>query len=127
VVRIVTVTQPGFNVEVVTPDPAEILVAPVLEDLFVGSPGEPGPPGAPGQDGQDGNAEEEMMLDLETDESVPGVVYLGQAVPGTETNQPLWRIRKITEGANGTSIDWANGSSLMDQVWDDRLSLTYGP
>lgn len=123
-VRIVTVTQPGFNVEVVTPDPAEILVAPVLEDLFVGSPGEPGPPG---QDGQDGSAEEEMMLDLETDESVTGVIYIGQALPGSDTNQAAWRIRRITEGANSTSIDWANGSSLMDQVWDDRLSLSYGP
>ena len=124
-VRIVTVTEPSFTVEVSTPDPSDLVVATTVEELYIGA--STGPPGPAGADGADGNDLEEEMYDLEIDESVPGVTYIGQALPGSATSSAVWRIRKITEITGGTSVDWAGGTSLFDQVWDDRLSLTYGP
>jgi hypothetical protein len=68
-----------------------------------------------------------VAYDLETDSSVANVTYVGQADPGSDTSDPVWRIKRITETLTGASIDWADGSGAFDQVWDDRLTLTYGP
>lgn len=71
--------------------------------------------------------EEDEVFDVETDFSVPGVYYIGQAPVGSLTSAAVWRIRKITETPSGTSIDWANGTAEFVNVWDDRNSITYGP
>jgi hypothetical protein len=82
----------------------------------------PGPAGPPGPSGA-----EEEMLDTEVDQSVPGVVYVGEAVPGTNSAASLWRIKRITESGSATSVDWAGGTAGFVHSWDDRLTLTYGP
>jgi hypothetical protein len=69
----------------------------------------------------------DVPYDIETDLSVPGVVYVGQADPGSSTSAAVWRVKKITESLGGTSIDWADGDAEFDNVWDDRDTLTYGP
>lgn len=81
----------------------------------------------PGPAGPAGPSGEEEMLDTEVDQSVAGVVYVGQAAPGTSTSQALWRIKRITESGSSTSIDWAGGTSDFVHIWTNRLSLTYGP
>jgi len=68
-----------------------------------------------------------VAYDVETDLSQTGFVYVGQAVPGSATSSAVWKIKRITEGVNGTSIDWANGTDASTNVWDDRLTLSYGP
>jgi hypothetical protein len=71
--------------------------------------------------------EEDEVFDVESDFSVPGVYYIGQAPVGSLTSDAVWRIRKVTETPTGTSIDWANGTSEFIHIWDDRLTITYGP
>lgn len=54
-------------------------------------------------------------------------VYVGWSDPGTATSAAKWRIYKITYGAGGDAqaIQFANGSTRFDQVWDNRTTVTY--
>lgn len=72
-------------------------------------------------------SEEDEVFDVETDFSTPGIYYIGQAPVGSSTDSAVWRIRKITETVNGTSVDWAGGTAEFIYSWDDHLTLTYGP
>lgn len=71
--------------------------------------------------------EDDEVYDVETDFSTPGIYYIGQAPVGSLTSDAVWRIRRVTETPTGTSIDWASGTSEFVHVWDDRLTITYGP
>jgi len=51
--------------------------------------------------------------------------YIGEALPGTNTNQPKWRIKRIEEVGNDYNILWASGTAEFDKIWDDRVSFTY--
>lgn len=56
----------------------------------------------------------------------PFVSYLGKAVPGTGTSAALWSIQRLTEATDGDiSVVWADGDSDPDNIWDDRLALSY--
>ena len=52
--------------------------------------------------------------------------YKAEALPGTADSAPEWRIRRIvvTEDCDSTET-WADGDAEFDNVWDDRLTLTY--
>lgn len=54
-------------------------------------------------------------------------LYIGCAVPGTLTSDPLWQIRKLTWDLSGfpTDIQYANGTRSFAAVWDNRASLSY--
>ena len=54
-------------------------------------------------------------------------IYIGDAVTGTATSAAAWRIKKITYDAsnNPTGIQWADGSTKFDKVWDDRTTYSY--
>lgn len=55
---------------------------------------------------------------------VDTIIYLGYADPGTATSSASWKIKRIdvTSGAIST---WADGNVLYDNVWDNRVSLSY--
>jgi hypothetical protein len=72
-------------------------------------------------------AAEDEVYDIEIDTSVSGVTYVGEAAPGTAASQALWRVKKITETVGGSSVDWAGGAATFTHVWNDHLTLTYGP
>lgn len=56
----------------------------------------------------------------------PTVSYRGDAVPGTLTSQALWRVTRITEQSDGdVEILYADGNDSFDNIWDNRLSLSY--
>lgn len=78
-----------------------------------------------GQQGQVSNAD---SLNLKIDyDGNSNPIYIGIAAPGTLTSAAFWQIRKLTFDGNNnvTTIQYANGSPLFDQVWDDRTSITY--
>ena len=57
-------------------------------------------------------------------------LYIGRAEPGSLLSAAVWSISKsiIESGVdNDTSQNWADGDSNFDNVWDDRLILTYLP
>lgn len=51
--------------------------------------------------------------------------YRGEAYPGSATSSAVWRIQRITITGDDIAIEWADGSDALNQVWDDRASLTY--
>lgn len=62
---------------------------------------------------------------IRLDESTPGVLYVGEASPGSSTSNPVWRIRKVLTVGTEISILFPNGSSDFAFSWDDRGALSY--
>jgi hypothetical protein len=56
----------------------------------------------------------------------PQVIYSGKANPGTLTSSASWQISKIVlQSDNDVAVEWADGDGNFDNVWDNRLSLSY--
>lgn len=49
--------------------------------------------------------------------------YIGEALPGTATSAASWRIKRLTNADN--TIVWADGDSDFDNIYDNRVSLSY--
>ena len=57
-------------------------------------------------------------------------LYIGRAEPGALLSAAVWSISRsiIASGLdNDTSQRWADGDSNFDNIWDDRLTLSYLP
>lgn len=90
---------------------------PTVEVLMVAEQGPPGPAGV---------AEEEMAYSKRTDFSNSAVIYRGEALPGSDETASVWRIRRLTLSADDdVTEEWADGNANFDNVWADRLTLTY--
>ena len=63
--------------------------------------------------------------ELKIDETDGTVFYAGLALPGTSPAAAGWQIQKITLGANSIDVVFADSNSNFDNVWDDRLGLSY--
>lgn len=61
---------------------------------------------------------------LKLDQVTSTLFYVGDAAIAAATSSPMWRIRKI-DTSTGVDIQWADGNSYFDNVWDNRASLTY--
>lgn len=60
------------------------------------------------------------------DTNVAGVVYYGYTLNlGASTASAVWRIRKETTTTNVTTVTYADGDGLYDNVWNNRASLNY--
>lgn len=63
---------------------------------------------------------------LRVDVASPTITYVGKAPLSSSTVSSVWRIQRLTTGATGSvTVEWADGNSLYDNVWDNRASLTY--
>lgn len=62
---------------------------------------------------------------MQTDDLGTGTTYQAWAEPGTATSAASWRIKRIVETAGDYSITFADGNRNFDNVWDDRLILSY--
>lgn len=92
----------------------------VVEGAFGGT-GPAGPQGQP--------AEEDVPYARRLD-FIPGganeVFYRGEAAPGADVNDPVWRIRRITiTSEEDTEEIWADGVSTFTKIWANRLSYSY--
>lgn len=59
------------------------------------------------------------------DEVSKNLSYVGDAQPGSLTSVEVWRIKRIQTVGNITTVSLADGNSNFDNIWDNRLSLTY--
>ena len=75
--------------------------------------------------GGGGGATTLTVYALELDDVGGGVTYVGEALPGALTSASAWRIKRITEVGPDITIEWADGDSLLNNVWDDHLTLDY--
>lgn len=66
-------------------------------------------------------------LHVEPDSGLPDTyTYVGEAEPGSADSAAAWRIKRIeTTGTAGTHIEWADGDSSFDNIWDNREALSY--
>ena len=62
---------------------------------------------------------------VRVDEASTTVTYVGYAAAGTNAASALWRIKRMTVSGNVTTIEWADGNTNFDNVWNNRASLTY--
>ena len=65
------------------------------------------------------------MYATQYDDVGGNISYLGEALPGSLTSAPVWRIRKLNMASSDLVITWADGNDNFDNIWDNRLSLTY--
>lgn len=53
------------------------------------------------------------------------ITYIGQALPGSLTSAAVWMIRKMDESGGDLIIQFADGNDKYDNIWDNRLLLSY--
>lgn len=53
--------------------------------------------------------------------------YTGYAAASSATASAVWRIKKtvLSASSDDVTVTWADGDTLFNNVWDNRLSLTY--
>jgi len=69
--------------------------------------------------------DQEASLSVVVDAPDANTTYVGEAYPGADTTAALWRVKRISVSGNVTSIEFADGNTQFDNVWDDRAILTY--
>lgn len=65
------------------------------------------------------------MYSIKVDEVNSSTTYIGESAITISTAAPFWRIRKILVTGTVSSVLWADGDEDFDNVWDDRVSLSY--
>jgi len=58
-------------------------------------------------------------------ETAGGITYIGDAECGTATAAAKWRIQRIIAVGAVQTVEWADGDGQFDNVWDNRVALTY--
>lgn len=59
------------------------------------------------------------------DEISDNLIYIGESANGSDASDAAWRIKRISTSGTVTTIEWADGNGLFDNIWNDRASLTY--
>ncbi len=59
------------------------------------------------------------------DEVDASTTYLGFAKLGVATSEAKWQVLRIQKTGTVTLIQYADGDTRFNNVWDDRASLTY--
>jgi len=59
------------------------------------------------------------------DETPSGKTYIGEAAIGSHDIDPVWRIKRINDQGNLTTIKWANGNGNFDNQWSQRITIEY--
>jgi len=92
--------------------------------MTFGTEGKVGEQGAIGPSGSEEDIMYAKRVDFVEDEDL---LYRGEAIPGSVDSASVWRIRKITVSAVDSDVNetWADGDDNFDNIWNDRLGLTY--
>jgi len=64
------------------------------------------------------------QITLLDDYTTTNVTYVGYATAGTATSAASWKIIKIDE-TNGLAITLADGDEEYNNIWDNRVTLSY--
>jgi len=82
--------------------------------------------GAPGPKGDTGVSESLITFSKRVDFINDNMVFRGEAAVAASDSSPVWRIKKITISNDADVVEtWANGTSLFDKVWNNRLQYSY--
>ena len=64
-------------------------------------------------------------LTVRLDQISPDLFYVGKALIGSIDSNSTWQIVKYTKTGNILKSEYANGSELFNQIWNNRLTLNY--
>lgn len=67
----------------------------------------------------------EALLTTRVDEASSTVTYVGKSYAGTSPATALWRISRITVTGTVTVIEYADGNTNLDNIWNNRAALSY--
>lgn len=59
------------------------------------------------------------------DDNTTTVTYVGEAPSASLESSPVWRIKKLETIGTVLKITWADGNQFFDNVWNDRMGLSY--
>lgn len=59
------------------------------------------------------------------DAAATGYTYYGTAPAGTATSAAAWQIQRQGVSGTLTSFLWADGNVNFDNIWDNRVALSY--
>jgi hypothetical protein len=65
------------------------------------------------------------QLALRMDEASATVTYVGTAYAGSLNAAASWAIKRITISGTVTTIEWADGDTNANNVWNNRAALSY--
>lgn len=57
-------------------------------------------------------------------DSATGFTYVGEAAIGSDESAAVWRIRRVSIVDGDAIVLWSGGGNF-NQIWTNRLSLTY--
>ncbi len=66
-----------------------------------------------------------VALQTRYSEASSTVAYVGHAEAGALPSAASWRIRRVTTSGSDVTIEYADGNTSFDNVWNSRTSLTY--
>ena len=58
------------------------------------------------------------------DTTTANTTYIGKAPIGSATSSAVWQISKL-DTSSGLIKTWADGDASFNNVWDDRVSISY--
>lgn len=90
------------------------LASAVIELVEVAEQGPAGPPGG-----------ESMPVTKRVDFVGDTVIYRGEAAPGSQEANPVWRIVRITLDGDDIAEQFAGGDAQFAHAWSDRAVLIY--
>lgn len=53
------------------------------------------------------------------------LLYIGEGNLGADESAPVWSIKKMEQVGSVFRITYADGNQNKDNVWSDRLTLSY--
>ena len=68
---------------------------------------------------------ESKNLTVRLDQISSTLFYVGKAVIGSIDSNNTWQIVRYTKTGNILKSEYANGSELFNQIWNNRLTLNY--
>lgn len=71
------------------------------------------------------SAEEEVKYSKRTDFVGEDIIYRGEAIPGSNESDPVWRIWRITFAGEDVLEHWADGTAEFNKKWSDRVVYSY--
>jgi hypothetical protein len=73
---------------------------------------------------------EELLAQRFDEENGGDIIYVGEATPGAAPSAAVWRIKRVTftedgDGDTDGVTEWADGDATQNNIWDNRLALSY--
>lgn len=66
----------------------------------------------------------DKLLTVLIDDVSTTLSYVGEASAGSATTSSVWRIKRL-DSTSGLELLYADGNTHFDNIWDNRLSLSY--